>query len=116
MVLNQYYDGQSDWGTDGNVIPELLAWLEEDLAANNKKHIFVFCGHCHSASYSKINGLWQIDAGHARGIEDKLYPQQLFEALIEALKEGSNTAWVSKNRLRNTIRRTPKRFIDGLNT
>jgi hypothetical protein len=42
--LNLYYDGTVDNKADGNVVPELLAWLEKDLAQNKKKHIFVF-GH-----------------------------------------------------------------------
>ncbi len=134
IVLNQYYDGQTDWGTDGDVIPELLNWLEEDLSANTKKHILVFghepilampdmdngrvrhlddslnkypknafrfhqllfkygvtayiCGHTHNTSYAKINGLWQIDAGHARGMEDKLYPDELYKSLVAGMLEG----------------------------
>ncbi len=30
-----------------------------------------FCGHTHNTSISRINGVWQIDAGHARGKGDK---------------------------------------------
>jgi hypothetical protein len=29
-----------------------------------------FCGHTHNASVARINGLWQIDCGHARGLGD----------------------------------------------
>jgi hypothetical protein len=32
------------------------------------------CGHTHNASVAKINGLWQVDAGHARGQGDKGAP------------------------------------------
>ncbi|MFC1693502.1 metallophosphoesterase family protein [Candidatus Latescibacterota bacterium] len=32
------------------------------------------CGHTHNCSYSKINDLWQLDAGHCRGIGDKNTP------------------------------------------
>jgi len=28
------------------------------------------CGHTHGFSYAKINGIWQLDAGHAGGIGD----------------------------------------------
>ncbi len=46
--LNQYWDGSTDPGsdvaTDGDVVPELLAWLAEDLEANTNPAIFVF-GH-----------------------------------------------------------------------
>ena len=30
-----------------------------------------FCGHTHNFSYARINGIWQIDAGHARGKGDE---------------------------------------------
>lgn len=30
-----------------------------------------FCGHSHNLSVSKINGVWQIDCGHARGLGDR---------------------------------------------
>ncbi len=116
VVLNQYYDGSSDVGTDGDVVPALCNWLAEDLADNDLPFIFVFghepavsvpdldngrvrhrgssldkyaennhrfwtllreyqvvayfCGHTHDASVTKINGVWQIDCGHARGNGD----------------------------------------------
>jgi len=44
VVLNQYYDGASDTGTNGDVVDGLYTWLMEDLAATTQKHIFVF-GH-----------------------------------------------------------------------
>lgn len=134
VVLNQYFDGKSDGGTDGDVVRELLSWLEEDLKANTKAHIFVFghepmiampdmdngrlrhqgdsldkypqnafrfhqllltyhvkayiCGHTHNASFCNINGLWQIDSGHARGIEGRPAYDRLLEALKAAIKEG----------------------------
>jgi hypothetical protein len=117
VVLNQYCDGQSDVGTDGDVCETLFKWLKEDLEDNDKPFVFVFgheplvsipdvcngrhrhiddslnahttnshrfrqllfhhkvtayvCGHTHNCSFAKINGLWQVDAGHARGIGDK---------------------------------------------
>ena len=38
-----------------------------------RKHKVVayICGHTHNFSYSRMNGLWQLDAGHSRGIGDK---------------------------------------------
>ena len=135
VVLNQYYDGKSDIGTDGDMVPELLAWLETDLKQNSKQNVFVFghepliaipdmdngrlrhqddslnkypkrsfkfsktlkkykvkayiCGHTHNTSIAKINDLWQIDVGHARGIE-ALFPALLWEKLDKELK--TNTA------------------------
>jgi len=134
VVLNIYYDGVRDWGLKGDIVPELLSWLEADLAATTKKHIFVFgheplmampdmdngrirhqgdsldenpenafafhqlllkhgvdayvCGHTHNTSYSKINGLWQLDPGHARGLEEDSYAEQMFAAIDHAIKEG----------------------------
>jgi hypothetical protein len=117
VIINQYYDGISDTGTDGDVCDSLYIWLKKDLESNSKPTIFVFghepiisipdadngryrhqgdnldahpdnnhrfqkllkvykvkayiCGHTHGFSYSKINGLWQIDAAHCRGIGDR---------------------------------------------
>ncbi|MFH1851260.1 MAG: metallophosphoesterase [Candidatus Neomarinimicrobiota bacterium] len=44
VVLNQYFDGQSDIGSDGNMVPEALRWLADDLKKNTKPYIFVI-GH-----------------------------------------------------------------------
>lgn len=44
VVINEYYDGSSDTGTDGDVMDSLYYWLVNDLAATAKPHIFVF-GH-----------------------------------------------------------------------
>jgi hypothetical protein len=133
VVLNQYYDGQSDIGTDGDIVPELLEWLENDLSNNKKSYTFVFghepliaipdmdngrlrhqddslnkypissfrfhqllkkynvmayfCGHTHNASIAKINGIWQIDVGHARGIEAH-FPTLTFEAIEHMINLG----------------------------
>lgn len=134
VVLNQYYDGTRDWGLKGALVPELLTWLEEDLAATTKEHIFVFghepllpmpdmdngrlrhqgdsldedpetafafhqmlrkydvdayvCGHTHNTSVGKINGLWQLDPGHARGLEEASYADQMYAAVHRAIEEG----------------------------
>ena len=134
VVLNQYYDGFKDWGLEGDVVPELLAWLEADLAANTKQHVFVLgheplisipdmdngrirhqgnsldehpasairfqrvlkandvtayiCGHTHNTSYANINGVWQLDAGHARGLEEASYADRMFAAATSAIEAG----------------------------
>ncbi len=136
--INQYYDGKSDVGADGNVVPELLDWLEADLAENKKKHVFVYghepiismpdldngrirhqgdsldkyplnlfrfiqilnkyrvtayiCGHSHSTSFGYINGVCQIDVGHARGIEEDSAPEELFLALSQTIEKNINQA------------------------
>jgi hypothetical protein len=65
VVLNQYYDGQSDVATDGDVVPALLEWLKEDLAANRKKFIFVF-GH------EPIFPMPDMDTGRMRHYDNSL--------------------------------------------
>jgi hypothetical protein len=44
VVLNQYYDGLSDTGTDGDVVDGLYDWLREDLT-NNRLGIVFILGH-----------------------------------------------------------------------
>jgi len=133
VVLNQYYDGKSDMGTDGDHVPELLDWLQKDLSETKQKYIFVFghepliaipdidngrlrheddslnkyprnsfkfiqllkeydvtayvCGHTHNTSIAKINDMWQIDVGHARGIES-YFPDQLISEIFQKIDQG----------------------------
>lgn len=117
--INEYYDGASDTGESGNVVPALLAWLKSDLdtaSARSPDYIFVvghepilpmpdafsgrlrhrgdsldahpgrtkaflqvmqdhdvsayICGHSHGYSTWLIDGILQIDTGHARGEGD----------------------------------------------
>jgi len=130
--LNQYYDGKSDVAMDGNIVPELLTWLENDLTENDKKFVFVYghepivsipdmdngkvrhqgdsldkypqnnfafmqlllkygvtayiCGHTHSTSYANLNGIWQFDVGHSRGIEESSAPEILYREIIEEIQ------------------------------
>lgn len=44
VVLNEFWDGTSDIGADGNIVPELYDWLAADLAANQQPVTFVI-GH-----------------------------------------------------------------------
>jgi hypothetical protein len=44
VMLNEYYNGSSDTGTDGDVLDSLYYWLADDLAANTKPLVFVI-GH-----------------------------------------------------------------------
>ncbi|MBN2377551.1 MAG: metallophosphoesterase [Sedimentisphaerales bacterium] len=134
VVINQYYDDNSDKYTGGDIAESLSRWLEEDLAANEKPFVFVFgheplvslpdcdngrhrhkgdnldahpenshrfqqllrkhevtayvCGHTHNFSYAKINGLWQIDSGHARGMGDKGAPSTFLKFQV-----GKENCW-----------------------
>ncbi|MCX6134596.1 MAG: metallophosphoesterase [Ignavibacteriales bacterium] len=69
VVLNVYFDGKSDRGGDGNIVPELLAWLENDLKQNKKPRVFVI-GH------EPIFPFLDIDNGTIRHLADALdkYP------------------------------------------
>ena len=135
VVLDEYYDGQSDVGTNGDITDSLYNWLKNDLRQNDKPFIFVFghepivsipdyengrhrhiggnlnghpennhrfqqllkkhgvtayiCGHTHDVSYAKINGLWQFDAGHSRGVGDRGAPSSFLRFLV-----GKNTCAV----------------------
>jgi predicted phosphodiesterase len=89
VVLNVYYDGKSDKGNDGTIVPELLNWLENDLKQTKDKHIFVF-GH------EPIIPILDMDNGTVRHLGDALdkYPDNTlkFEQLL--LKYGV-TAYIS---------------------
>lgn len=69
VILNVYYDGKNDNKTDGNIVPELLAWLENDLKQNTKKRVLVF-GH------EPIYPFMDMDNGTVRHLIDALdkYP------------------------------------------
>jgi len=136
VILNEYFDGKSDMGTDGNIVDELLIWLDNDLAVTNKKHIIIsghepiipmpdmnngrrrhvgdsldqypkesfkfyqimmkynvlayLNGHTHNTSYAKINGIWQIDCGHARGVEI-LYPNLAYQNIKLIFNQVNNS-------------------------
>ncbi len=44
VVLNEYFDGADDVGTDGDIVTELYDWLNTDLSANTKPVVYVI-GH-----------------------------------------------------------------------
>jgi hypothetical protein len=69
VVLNVYYDGKADNKADGMVVPELLAWLENDLQQNTKKRVLVF-GH------EPIYPFLDMDNGSVRHLSDAMdkYP------------------------------------------
>jgi hypothetical protein len=79
IILNVYYDGKTDNKTDGNIVPELLSWLENDLKQNTKKRVLVF-GH------EPIYPLLDMDNGTVRHLNDALdkYPDnaQKFHRLL----------------------------------
>ncbi len=74
IVLNQYFDGQSDMGTDGDLVPETLEWLEEDLKNNKKPYIFVI-GH------EPLIAMPDLSNGRIRHVGDSLdqYPRKAYK-------------------------------------
>ena len=128
VVLNQYFDGSSDTGANGDVTDATFAWLSEDLSTNTRPFIFVvghdpayifpdmdsgrvrhegggmevnpahrdrlwkllrdrhvtayICGHTHNASAKKVEGVWQLDTGHARGKGDKGAPSTFIKVTV----------------------------------
>lgn len=74
VVINQYFDGKSDIGTDGTIVPEILHWLEEDLEKNTKAYVFVI-GH------EPLIAMPDMANGRIRHVGDSLdkYPREAFK-------------------------------------
>jgi len=48
-----------------------------------KHHVTAYlCGHTHNSSVAKINGVWQLDAGHARGLGDTGAPSTFLQIRV----------------------------------
>ena len=62
------------------------------------------CAHTHNASYAKINGLWQLDPGHARGLEQASYADAMYEATQTAIDEGRKRGESESTALRRLYR------------
>ena len=90
---------------------------QEDSLDENPENAFAFhqlmlkygvdayvCGHTHNTSYAKINGLWQLDPGHARGLEEASYADQMYAAIERAIEEGREKGIGEGNSLRQLYR------------
>ena len=75
IQLNEYWDGVSDTGTNGYVLPPLYDWMAADLAANTRPNIFVFghepafahhrrLGDCLNAEAPHRDAFWQLMEDH----------------------------------------------------
>lgn len=141
VVINEYYDGESDIGSSpppsdakaGTISQALYDWLKADLTQAQARHpayIFVIgheplyslpdewngrlrhagecldahpdevrafvelmrsyavtayiCGHTHDCSYALVDGIPQIDAGHARGNADSGAPSSFLRVNLYA--------------------------------
>lgn len=52
------------------------------LLLKERKVTAYFCGHTHRASAKKIQGVWQLDCGHARGKGDKRAPSTFIRVTV----------------------------------
>ena len=50
-----------------------------------RKHgvLAYICGHTHGASIARVNGVWQLDGGHARGKDDLGAPSTFVRVHVE---------------------------------
>jgi hypothetical protein len=131
VILNEYFDGESDTGADGDICDALLGWLENDLQMTEKELIFVIghepafpqpdadngvvrhpgsclnqypehrdnfwrvlkeydvfayiCGHAHTYNASQIDGVWQIQSGHARGDDEPSAPSTFLKIHVDGM-------------------------------
>ncbi len=68
-----------------------------------KNVVAYFCGHTHNYSITNISGVWQIDAGHARGIGDKGSPSTFIIIDVKGKYVYSRTYRIN-NKLKYKIR------------
>jgi hypothetical protein len=67
--------------------------------------IAYICGHTHNTSIAKINEIWQIDVGQARGIES-FFPDMFVDGLSEndcLRNQYKVTFWENANLARSTF-------------
>ncbi|MFG0252488.1 MAG: DNRLRE domain-containing protein [Phycisphaerales bacterium JB038] len=84
-VINEYFDGTSDVGTDGDICDELYAWLEADLLQNTKPWVFVVG---HEPAYPQPDMHW----GDARHVGDSLDQYPARRDAFWALLAGHNVS------------------------
>ena len=56
-----------------------------DLLTRHKARAYI-CGHTHNASVAKIRGIWQLDAGHARGAGDTGAPSTFMKVRVSGTR------------------------------
>lgn len=88
VVLNVYCDARGDARTDGDISPELQAWLAADLDANRLPWVFVFG---HEPAFPQPDATW----GTRRHVGDSLdkYPAHR-DAFWQLLAERRVTAYI----------------------
>ena len=75
---------------EGGSLTSNPAHKERFLQLLKKYHVRAYiCGHTHNCSVARVEGIWQTDAGHARGAGDKGAPSTCLKFRIAGEK-----AWV----------------------
>lgn len=64
------------------------------------------CGHTHNTSVARINGIWQLDSGHARGAADKGSPSTFLKFRINGPRVWVDIYRGNPSGTRYTLRRT----------
>ena len=121
VAINEYWNGRtgkgSDATTDGDIVPKLRAWLEADLAANDKPFIFVFGhepafaedrheGNCLDGHAANRDAFWQV--------LKKYHVQVFFSGHIHFYyKEVHDGVWqISDGNAGNGKQETHQTFLD----
>jgi hypothetical protein len=88
VILNEYFDGTSDVGTDGNIVDATYDWLVKDLDVHRKKYTFVFG---HEPAFPTPD----MDSGRVRHRDDSLNKYlQNRDRFWELLRDRSAVAYV----------------------
>jgi hypothetical protein len=80
VVLNEYYNGIGDKKTDGDIVPELLSWLKNDLDENTKPFVFVFG---HEPAFSMPDEHWKNNRHYGDSLDKYPENRDAFWNLLE---------------------------------
>jgi hypothetical protein len=80
VVLNEYYDGAGDTKADGNIVPELLLWLKNDLDKNTKPFVFIFG---HEPAFPMPDEYWKKIRHHGDSLDKYPENRDAFWNLLE---------------------------------
>lgn len=71
VIVNEYFDGISDVGSDGDSLDRYPANRDRFWALLGSTGVTArVCGHTHNFSVQRFGSVWQVDSGHARGLGD----------------------------------------------
>jgi hypothetical protein len=97
VILNVYFDGNSDCTGMGDICDALYRWLEEDLNATDKEHIFVIG---HEPAYPQPDR----DTGTSRHVGDSLdqFPEHR-DGFWKLLQEKGVLAYINGHTHRHSV-------------